>query len=160
MVPVKMLLEKPIKRFSFLLRSRLDKDIFTTEDSVRYTFFAALLESGELQPENMILEFPHPHIARAQIDTWIPSHNKETLAIEFKYDRQIPSKKNMPRTQKAGAIFNDLRRLTMLAARGDTRCLIVYLTDKEMAVYLSNPENGLSDFLGLRPGQALKIGST
>ena len=68
-------------------------------------------------------------------------HDQPT-AIEFKYDRTIPSEKNAPRTQKAGKIFNDLRRLAMLDAKG----VFVYLTDREMGTYLSNPANGLSDF--------------
>ena len=61
---MKMFLENIIKRFSDLLFSRLDKDVFTTENSVRYTFFAALQESGQFQPVDAILEFPHPDIER------------------------------------------------------------------------------------------------
>jgi len=152
-----MLLEKAIDRFGALLRTRLEQGVFTTEDSVRYTFFAALLETGDIQPESVILEFPHPDIKGAKIDTWLPSLDGKTHAIEFKYDRQIPSGKNLPRPQKAGAVFNDLSRLARIAGRTRMRCLFIYLTDREMAGYLSNPDNGLADFFSLRPGQALKI---
>ncbi len=45
------LLEKVIDHFGELLISRLELGVFTTEDSVRYTFFAALLETSDIRPE-------------------------------------------------------------------------------------------------------------
>ena len=44
-----------IAAFVPLLKTRLSASIFTTEDSVRYTFFAALLHAG-VQPEQVVLE--------------------------------------------------------------------------------------------------------
>lgn len=55
--------------FGDMLETRLLNEVFSTEDSVRYTFFAALLGAGALRPEQIILEYPHPVIARAEIDT-------------------------------------------------------------------------------------------
>ena len=81
----------------------------------------------------------------------------ETIAIEFKYHREIPSKTNAPRPMKAGKLFHDLKRLMMIKNSAPTRTLLVFLTDKEMATYFSNQKNGLTDFFFLDPGQTLKI---
>jgi hypothetical protein len=59
-------------------------------------------------PEDIVLEHDHGTIARAKIDTWIPSLNGRSYAIEFKYDRPIPSERNLPLTQKAGHLIKDL----------------------------------------------------
>ncbi len=144
-----------LERFGDLLAERLEHGTFTTEDSVRYTFFAAFLESG-IKPHEVVLEYPHPAIPRAQIDTWFPDFGGKSLAIEFKYDRAIPSGGNSPRTQKAGKLFHDLYRLGLLART--SRSLFVYLTCQEMASYLGNPLNNLVDFFALSQGNSLHIG--
>ena len=88
--------------FDALLRTRLQNSIFTTEDSVRYTFYASLLTKGGLKPENVVLEQPHNAINAAEIDTYIPHYAATSVVIEFKYDRSIPSGKNAPRPPKGG----------------------------------------------------------
>lgn len=150
-------LEQVIESFCDLLRSRLEKDVFTTEDSIRYTFFAALLGVGGLRPEEIVLEYRHPAIARAEVDTWIPSSSGRSVAIEFKYDRPLPGGKNTPRTQRAGHVFNDIRRLAPLATNPSARCFIVYVATREMSAYFSNPENGLHAFFGLELKSELTI---
>lgn len=152
-----MMLHATLERFSDLLSVRLIKRIFTTEDSVRYTFFTALLQQSGLKPEDVVLECPHPSIAGAEIDTWIPSFEAGGLAIEFKYDRDIPSGKNTPRTQKAGKVFHDLYRLGQI--KNGARCLFIYLTGPEMASYFSNPSNGLTEFFSLPQGRTFPIDS-
>jgi hypothetical protein len=125
--------------FSNHLQLRLSKGIYTTEDSVRYSFFAAVLANTSLSPADIVLEFPHNTICGAEIDTYIPVFNAGEVIIEFKYDRAIPSKKNPPLTQKAGKLFGDIRRLlafrTVLPA---PLRLFVYLTDQHMATHMTN----------------------
>ena len=138
-----------------MLDTRLAKPVFTTEDSLRYTFFAALLECENLKPEDIILEHRHPTISSAQIDTWIPTINGSGVAMEFKYDRHIPSGSNANRTQKAGKIFHDLYRLGQFEKTA--RRIFVYLSSSEMTNYFSSEKNGLSKFFSLAQGAALRI---
>jgi hypothetical protein len=152
-----MMLHATLERFSDLLSVRLNKGVFTTEDSVRHTFFTAPLQQSGLNSEDVVLEYSHPSINGAKIDTWIPSFDGGGLAIEFKYDRDIPSGKNTPRTQKAGKVFHDLYRLGQI--KDGTRRLFIYLTGPEMALYFSNPGNGLIEFFSLTQGRTFPIDS-
>ena len=151
------MLHQVLQGFEALIRARLEKGVFTTEDSVRYTFFSALLDTTGLRPEHVILEFPHPGIPRAKIDTWIPDLDGRTMAFEFKYDREIPSDRNSPRTQKAGKVFNDIHRLEIISQSTDADCVFVYLASGEMSGYMSNPQNGISDFFLLHPATSMNI---
>ena len=145
------------KQFSKLLETRLEKAVFTTEDSVRYTFFAALLDVTELKPHQVILEYSHPNIDLAEIDTWIQELNGEDVAIEFKYDREIPSGKNANRTQRAGKLFHDLSRLLQIVDHNPIKRIFVYLASSEMVKYMMNPKNGLEGFFLLEQGKELEI---
>lgn len=145
--------------FGELLERRLSLGIFTTEDAVRYTFFIALIQALNLCPEDIVLEHNHGTIARARIDTWIPSFGGRAYGIEFKYDRPIPSGKNVPLTQKAGHIIKDLFRLAKIDASLGADTVFVYLATREMAGYFGNPNNGLADFFTLRTGLSLRIDS-
>jgi hypothetical protein len=103
------LLDKVFEDFSALLTRRFDRRVPTTEDSIRYTFFAALMNTG-FQPEQVVIEFKHPSIPGAEIDTVIVADNRlPAVALEFKYDRVANS--TSPKPQKAGALFADLSRL-------------------------------------------------
>ena len=140
-----------IAAFVPLLETRLRFGIFTTEDSVRYTFFAALLRSG-VEPEQVVLEAHYQAIARAELDLLICSPLKVPLAAaEFKYDRAIPGGKHLPRTQKAGKLFANLRRL--LLWHEPVTFYFIYLTDGEMHRYLCNPHNGVSAIFTLEQGK-------
>ncbi len=145
--------------FAELLERRLKRGAFTTEDAVRYTFFAALIEALSLRPEDIVLEHDHGGIARAKIDTWIPSFDGYAYGIEFKYDRPIPSGKNAPLTQKAGHVLKDMFRLAKIDATLKVETIFVYLATREMAGYFGNPNNGLADLFGLRAGASLRIDS-
>jgi len=75
-------------RFIELLSRRLSLSIPTSEDAVRYTFFAALAEAG-MEPEKLILEYQHPDIEAAKVDAVILGDaGQPKVAIEFKYDRR------------------------------------------------------------------------
>lgn len=144
--------------FASLLDRRFVDRVYTTEDSVRYTFFAALLSSGYYEPTHIVLELPHPTIHGAEIDTFIAAQkDRPALAIEFKYDRPIPSQRNLPRTQKAGQVFKDIFRLAHVPTTTAEVKYFVYLTDQEMASYFQNPRNGLLDFYDLRTNQAYML---
>ncbi|MDE0422407.1 MAG: hypothetical protein OXK76_16195 [Gammaproteobacteria bacterium] len=148
---------KPIfTDFAALLETRLRRDVPTTEDSVRYTLFASLLRN-QVEPHSVILEYSHPEIRRARIDTWLTDFRGGAVAIEFKYDRDPPGGKNPPTTQKAGALFADLRRLHLVSDRA--AAYLVYLTTKPMDVYLSSPERGHRELYELAPGKSLAIGA-
>ena len=127
--------------FADLLESRLRNGVPTTEDSVRYTLFVSMM-NHHVPPNSVILEYPHPEIPRARIDTWISDYRDSNITIEFKYDRKIPGGKNQPKTQKASSVFQDLFRLQLTNKNTEAICYFVYLTDVEMHAYFKNPENG------------------
>lgn len=144
------------ERFQQLLNERFAHGVVTTEDSVRYTFFAALLESGVL-PHQVTLEYPHPSITGAEIDTWLQSYQGGSVALEFKYDRDPPGGMNQPNTQKAGAVFKDLSRQVAAATHTGVRAYFVYVTTQAMATYFANARNGHAEFWSLTPGQRMRI---
>lgn len=148
-----------IDLFGELLERRLKLGVYTTEDAVRYTFFAALIQALNLRPEDIVLEHDHGSIARAKVDTWIPFFGGRCYAIEFKYDRPIPSGRNAPLTQKAGQIIKDMFRLAKIDTTMGAEAVFVYLATREMTGYLGNPNNGLANLFRLGTGSSLHINS-
>ena len=144
-------------QFAELLNDRFFKNIYSTEDSIRYTLFYCLTQAEEIHPSDIILEYPHPRIPGARIDTYIPPTDKRNgLVFETKFDREIPSRKNSPRTQKAGRVFADIIRLAHFSHENVQRYFI-YITDKEMAVYFQNRANRLDDFFNLNQKDTLSL---
>ncbi len=144
--------------FANLLEDRLTLGVYTTEDSVRYTFFQALTQTGNYQHTDIVLEYPHPNIDRAQIDTLLNAKGPtSSVALEFKYDRRNPSDTNQNRTQRAGAVFKDLFRLAKVPGQTAQKKFFIYLTDDEMAGYFNNPKNGFSRLFALRSGEIFVI---
>ena len=142
-------IDEAFKLFAELLEERFNKEIFTTEDSVRYTLFHCLTKCMNLKPSDIILEQAHPSIPRAEVDMHILATKEfPEIFFEFKYDRAIPSEKNAPRPQKAGKIFADIFRLALIKSANNKR-YFVYVTDGEMATYFMNTNNRLSDFFNL-----------
>jgi len=141
-----MPLADTFKEFSELLGERLGLGVCTTEDSIRYTFYTALLSSGRFRHTDVILEHPHPVISGAKIDTIIRGvHDRQPVAVEFKYDRANPGGKNQNKTHRAGAVVNDIFRLARIPNSLATVRYFVYVTDAEMAGYFRNPSNRLED---------------
>jgi len=145
------------KLFNEILKDRLKNNVFTTEDSVRYSFFAALLRQPSFDPKDIIVENPHNRVKNAKVDTYIQNYEGKEVIIEFKYDRVIPSGKNAPRPKKAGKHFNDMARLLSFATSLPAIRLFVYLTDSEMASYLRNPSNGLTEYFEMIPKSTIEI---
>lgn len=136
--------------FADLIEQRLSSGVFSTEDAVRYTFFHALLKNNFCLHPDIVLELPHPTIPKAEIDLFIcPQEERPAIAVEFKFDRPIPSEKNAPRTQKAGAVFKDLFRLARVPGLKAQSKFFVYLASSEMSDYFRNPQNRLLPFFEL-----------
>lgn len=144
-----------LEDFVSLLGTRLAKGVFTTEDSIRYTFYAALINSG-VSPDRVVIEYKHPTIEGAHVDTVIFGTDNEPAAIlEFKYNRSIPSGRNIPLPQAAGSLFSDLSRL--LAFDGSCTRYFVHVTDGELARYLASEKHGLKRFFDVREGTSLTV---
>jgi hypothetical protein len=144
------------EQFDEMLALRFEQGVFTTEDSIRYTFFAALLNNN-LKTTEVILEYPHPVIERARVDTWLPKFNTGgDVAIEFKYDRSLNSN-NQPRPKKAGAVFKDLRRQALIAKQCKSQAYFIYITSQEMSKYYFNEKNGFLKFWNLNLGETLEL---
>ena len=154
-------LQSGFQKFGVLLDDRFSKDVFTKEDSVRYTFFHAISSDLELIPSDIILESVHPNIEGAEIDMLIPEKKDcPELVFEFKYDRKIPSGKNSPHPQKAGHLFADIfRQFRYKKEHQKSKCFLIYVTSLAQANYLSKERNRLDDFFNLPTGQTLQINS-
>ena len=136
--------------FATLLETRVCHDVWTTEDSVRYTFFAAMLRNN-VEPHEVVQEYPHRVLGgEKKVDTWMPDFHGKAVAIEFKYD---PSRgTTLNETQRAGAVFEDLRRLQLLS--DDAVCYFVYVAMKEMDRHFRNRHEEL---YGLVQGESIEI---
>ena len=148
------------KTFEDHLSQRLKDRIYTTEDSVRYSFYASIVQHTSLPPSSIVLEYAHNTIPGAKIDTVIPNYNGQEVIIEFKYDRATPGGHNAPRPNKAGKLFNDIRRLLIFSANPmnlPAMRIFVYLTDPEMTSYMKNEQNNLSSFFQMPVGHHFTI---
>lgn len=121
--------------FANLLARRFALGRHTTEDAIRYTHFAALLQTG-VAPEDVVLEFPLAGPGHKKLDTLVEGLPKS--ALEFKFDREIPSKTNLNKTQRAGAIFKDFQRLAKMRRELGAEAFFVYVAGHEMSVYFQN----------------------
>jgi len=145
--------------FAKLLNERLAAKVLTVEDSVRYTFFYALLSSVACRHTEVIIEYPHPVIEKKEIDFLIiPQDNRLSSALEFKYDRAIPSRRNLNKTDRAGMFCNDLLRLAHIPKSTAARKFFVYVTDSQMASYFRNPNNRFASLFELATGKECQVG--
>lgn len=141
-------MNKVFDKFLSLLNERYSSGVYTSEDSIRYTFFYSLMIMDSYLHTDIILESPHPTIQRAKLDTYIYSRGKRpSLAIEFKYDRS--RKDNQTRTENAGKLFKDIFRLARMPNIENEKHYLIYITDNEMAKYFRNTRNRLNNFFDL-----------
>ena len=144
--------------FGNLLENRFSKQVYTTEDSIRYTLFYCLTRKMQIHPSDIIQEYPHTHIPGAKIDTYIPPMEKRPgLIFEFKFNRKMPAGRNPAKSMKAGKVFADIFRLANFQTNKNIRRFFIYITDRLMAVYFQNPSNKLQDFFNLNPRDILRI---
>ncbi len=120
-------------------------------------YFFALITHTSLKLHDLILECPHPQIKGTTVDTFIPSLARKPVVIEFKYDREIPSGKSVPRPQNAGELFNDIYRFSKFAMGSEPDRLVIYYTDNVMAKYFRRPRNGYFQFFDLPQGEVMQI---
>jgi hypothetical protein len=152
---MEVLSQAVLNDFAALLSVRFSRNVFTTEDSIRYTLYASLLRSG-ISPDRIIVEHRHPAIPGAEVDTVIlDAAGNLAAAIEFKYNRPIPSGRNLPLPQAAGNLFRDIFRLA--AFKNVAFRYFVYLTSRELAQYLSNSARGLDCFFDLPEGKEIAL---
>ena len=149
-----------LEHFSAMLRARFTAGVFTTEDSVRYTFYSAASLYGGIRHTEVVLEFPHPVIEDARIDTIIMgAAERDSIAIEFKYDRGNPGGSNQNRTRRAASALVDIFRLAKIPTEIAAQRYFIYVTDSEMAAYFKNPANRLCEFFDLSASRALPLGA-
>ena len=132
------------ERFAEFLLRRIESKKHLTEDSVRYSFFLALLQTTGIQQHEIVLELPHPRFPGKEIDTYVAATDgRKELFFEFKFHRKTSSVSATP--QKAGSLFKDISRLAPLVT-DERQCLIVYFTCGEMAKYFTKNETSYSSF--------------
>lgn len=149
-----------LTHFQELLRERLMTPSKLTEDSVRYSLHVSLQREAGITGSEIVVGYDHPKIPRAKIDSFFPtSETHGAAAWELKYDRAIPSGKNQPRSNKAGALLNDFFRLAAFDGPPDLERVVVYLSDSEMASYFRNRRNGLDGLFDLPVGGRFTINS-
>lgn len=138
------LTDETYQRYAQFLEQRIEEQQHLTEDSVRYAFFFAILQTTSIRQHEIILELPHPRFPGKEVDTYIqPSGDRQELFIEFKFHQNSAS--TSPKPQKAGSIFKDISRLSSIKT-AESRCLVVYLTCLEMAKYFEKNEAAYSSF--------------
>src|SRR4051812_47686838 len=110
-------LQRAFEEFRRLLDERLSLGVITTEDTIRYTLYFALTALGGLKHTDLTLEYPHPTLRGAKVDTVIAAvADRESVAFEFKYDRANRGGSNQNRTQRAAKALIDLFRLAKVPA--------------------------------------------
>lgn len=132
------------EKFADFLQKRIESSQHLTEDSLRYAFFYAVMQTTSIEQHELILELPHPKFPGKEVDTYIQaSKGRPELFFEFKFHRTSSS--TSPKPQKAGALFKDFARMASLVSNG-RQCLVIYLTCSEMATYFEKNEVAYSEF--------------
>jgi hypothetical protein len=144
--------------FEDYLAERIKSTQHLTEDSVRYSFFCAAIETTDIKQHEIILELPHPdkgNFKGKEIDTHVlASDSRPEVYIEFKFHRRSKkSNSSSPRPLKAGSLFKDFSRLSSIKTLS-RRCFVIYLTDDEMSKYFENQKIAYSDFWNQRTGDS------
>lgn len=132
------------ERFAEFLEKRITSALHLTEDSVRYAFFYAVMQSTSIEQHELVLELPHPKFPGKEIDTYVAAaKGRPELFFEFKFHRS--SKSTSAKPHKAGSLFKDVARLASLLSN-NRNCLVIYLTCSEMATYFEKNEAAYSAF--------------
>jgi hypothetical protein len=150
-------MENVLGIFASLIRTQLEFRVYTTKESIRYTFLAAILGGTSLGPQDIIFEWPHPEARRAKIDMLIPSRDGKPVAIAFKYDRAYPGGVATSRAQNAGMLFRDIFRLAGFARPRNTERFLIFCTAATMVRYFRNPANGHTTFFDLPKRERIAI---
>lgn len=146
-------LKRVFVNFASQLQNR-DTNLEITEDTVRMYLYKCMLdEDNDLN--HYILELPYEskrtslgikknllkkasnNGSHQELDLFY-NDEKNKFAFEIKFHRKGTSSSN--KTEKAGAIFNDLNRLNIINGKGIEK-YFVYVTDDEMMNYFLHNKN-------------------
>lgn len=81
-----------------LFQTPVGHPVPTTQDSVSWTLFAAMLRN-DVEPHEVIQESA-PGVARPEVDTWLAGSKGKDIAIEFKYERNPRGGGNQPQDKR------------------------------------------------------------
>lgn len=164
--------------FSCELKNR---SVHLTEDNVRYYLFACMLRQDS-DLNNYMLELPYDSIRESE-EYYLPiqidhafsvessrkeldmcyDNGVECLCIEVKFHRKSDATESATaKTENAGKVINDLRRLSVISKRNEcstsVRRLFVYVTDADMHTYFTKGNDAytaeLRSFYEANIGQA------
>ena len=156
-----MNLEKVFRDFCDSLQKRT---CVTSEDTIRYYWFAAMLQNDAgYDLKNYSLEYPYflkddifskdqkGNIAKKELD-FLYNHGEECYCIEIKFHRNPDPNSTYAHPDAAGSLFNDLIRLSVfqpgkayehsledvMILPKETRRFLLYVTDDEMNHYFTD----------------------
>lgn len=156
-----MNLEKVFRDFCDSLQKRT---CVTSEDTIRYYWFAAMLENdADYDLKNYSLEYPYflkddifskdqkGNIAKKELD-FLYNNGEECYCIEIKFHRNPDPNSTYAHPDAAGSLFNDLIRLSvfqpgkayersseeLMVLPEATRRFLLYVTDDEMNQYFTD----------------------
>lgn len=156
-----MNLEKVFRDFCDSLQKRT---CVTSEDTIRYYWFAAMLENdADYDLKNYSLEYPYflkddifskdqkGNIAKKELD-FLYNNGEECYCIEIKFHRNPDPVSTYAHPDAAGSLFNDLIRLSVfqpgkayeksnekvVMLPKATRRFLLYVTDDEMNHYFTD----------------------
>ena len=145
------------KVFSCFISHLNDREGHLTEDSVRYFWFASMLEQdknlndyvlelpygkmgSDADPFTSILANPSWDLGKFELDFMYKDDSaKEIICMEIKFHRNGDSNSTYAHPDEAGKIINDMRRLQAINPSEGCRLrrLFLYVTDDEMADYFN-----------------------
>jgi hypothetical protein len=144
-----------------VLQRKLHTSPKISEEDLRYCVVEALESVGMFPKGSVHLNYQHRSFDGKRVDLFLPPYSgQNAIVCELKYDRAIPSGYSQPRSMKAGAMLNDLLRLAHFRETADVERFLVYLTDREMLVYLQNTKNGFSPLFSGQKWPILEITSS
>jgi hypothetical protein len=105
------IMESQLDMFFSNVKNRFENSPISeiSEDCIRYDFFASFFSFINIY--DIIPEYPHSDGTNKEIDCVIRHTQNKKEAIELKFFRPIPSKKNTPQTQLLGKLMRDVYKL-------------------------------------------------
>jgi hypothetical protein len=138
------------------IRQRLEKGVFTTDEAVKMTFLASLLERGGLPLHEVIFDYPHPTFAET-VDVCVPPTRSRTgLLMQVRYDRETSGKKAV-NAKRAARLIHGLSRLAHFSRGLSADRCFVYVTDYAVTAYFRNPRHELGALYEAPSGASLQV---
>jgi hypothetical protein len=147
-----------LAEFAKLLKHRLERSVVTNEDTVRYTFYYALIKGLRLKPDDITVEPKHEKIGGARLDLRIIKFSGLEYSFEFKYENHYLLGEENKSGQLPARMLGDIFRLARLHEGGkELQCetLFIYLTARWGKNYFRNSKNTLTEVFDLPIGNTL-----